>query len=185
MFCFWDRLCGLSLFISSHVWIKVYTLCVLQPWNPYKPLPPTPVSELRSSSSSTESLPTDPQQSPSPHVPSPSSATFTTSSVAAAPALHPEVDPYHSLSSDAKTFVNNLTAMGFSRSRASRAVEKFGADEREVWLVYYYTYCPFCSAEYSQFTRVSHSNQKKKKCKQRNTHTHTKKMHLLEKCSVY
>ncbi|KAK7116196.1 ubiquitin-associated protein 1-like isoform X2 [Littorina saxatilis] len=80
-----------------------------QPWNPYKPLPPTPVSELRSSSSSTESLPTDQHHS-----------------------NNTEVDPYNSLSSEAKNFVNNLTSMGFSRSRASRAVEKFGADQKEV-----------------------------------------------------
>ena len=125
-----------SLLFVISAWVLIVVVvfwCVLQPWNPYKPLPPTPVSELRSSSSSTESLPTDQQQSPSPRIPSTTSTT--TNCVAAAPATQPEVDPYHSLSSDGKTFVNNLTAMGFSRSRASRAVEKFGPDEREVGLL--------------------------------------------------
>lgn len=100
-----------------------------QPWNPYKPLPPTPVSDLRSSSSSTESLPTEPTPNPSPLVLSPSPSEF---GAAASRLLGEENDPYHRLSSDAKTFVNKLTSMGFSRSRASRAVEKFGNDEREV-----------------------------------------------------
>ncbi|KAL8616700.1 hypothetical protein ACOMHN_031682 [Nucella lapillus] len=102
-----------------------------QPWNPYKPLPPTPVSDLRSSSSSTESLPTEPTPNPSPLVLSPSPSEF---GAAAASRLlfGEENDPYPRLSNEARTFVNKLTSMGFSRSRASRAVEKFGNDEREV-----------------------------------------------------
>ena len=43
-----------------------------------------------------------------------------------------KVDPYNELSSESKTFVNNLTAMGFTRPRAARAVHTYGADEREV-----------------------------------------------------
>nr|KAG5703654.1 hypothetical protein BaRGS_002528 [Batillaria attramentaria] len=96
-----------------------------QPWNPYKPLPPTPHShspDMRSASSSSGSPSPDLRRSPGPHLPTTSTAM---------PAS-PELDPYNSLSHEAKAFVNNLTSMGFSRSRAARAVQKFGADEREV-----------------------------------------------------
>ncbi|XP_076465032.1 uncharacterized protein LOC143296913 [Babylonia areolata] len=103
-----------------------------QPWNPYTPLPPTPVPDLPPSSHSPEGLSADRRQTPSPsprgHTPSPQPP----SSSGAVPGGQPDHDPYASLSSEAKTFVNNLTSMGFPRSRVSRAVEKFGVDEREV-----------------------------------------------------
>ncbi|KAK7492542.1 hypothetical protein BaRGS_00016208 [Batillaria attramentaria] len=85
------------------------------PWNPYKPLPPTPHShspDMRSASSSSGSPSPDLRRSPGPHLPTTSTAM---------PAS-PELDPYNSLSHEAKAFVNNLTSMGFSRSRAARAV---------------------------------------------------------------
>lgn len=99
-----------------------------EPWNPYKPLPPTPVSGQRSSSSSSESLPNDHQCSYSPPASRPPPARASQGMLS----TQSELDPYNSLSSEAKVFVNNLTAMGFSRSRAARAVQKFGADEKEV-----------------------------------------------------
>jgi hypothetical protein len=101
--------------------MKQFFCLKVQAWNPYKPLPPTPVCDQRSSSSSTESLPND-------HTPAPSQPSQPPAPVA----VQSEPDPYNSLSSEAKNFVNSLTAMGFTRSRASRAVEKFGADEKEV-----------------------------------------------------
>lgn len=92
-----------------------------QLWNPYKPLPPPPRSyspDPRSGSSSSPS----PNQRVSP-IPQPSATLITPP---------PEADPYSSLSAEAQGFVNTLTSMGFSRSRAARAVQKFGADEKEV-----------------------------------------------------
>ena len=41
-------------------------------------------------------------------------------------------DPYDKLSPDKQRFVDNVTDMGFLRSRVSRAVEKFGMNDKLV-----------------------------------------------------
>ncbi|KAL8602256.1 hypothetical protein ACOMHN_022769 [Nucella lapillus] len=110
-----------------------------QPWNPFPRLPPTPVQDLWSCSSSPETLPADLAHPNSPPPGLASSTAMWAGSTTPQPAPTPapthepsDYDPYPGLSSQAKTFVSNLTSMGFSRSRVSRAVEKFGTDEREV-----------------------------------------------------
>lgn len=116
-------LCFIDFFFFKQVCFSIWWnfLDFFQLWNPYKPLPPPPRSyspDPRSGSSSSPS----PNQRVSP-IPQPSATLITPP---------PEADPYSSLSAEAQGFVNTLTSMGFSRSRAARAVQKFGADEKEV-----------------------------------------------------
>lgn len=43
-----------------------------------------------------------------------------------------DLDPYTQMSLSSKAIVDHLVAMGFSKPRAARAVEKLGEDEKEV-----------------------------------------------------
>lgn len=79
-------------------------------WNKYQPLP-----------DAVPSLPVT--------VPGSYSSRSSSSSDLASPS---EVDPYLRLSPKAQHAVDNLVSMGFSKPRASRAVERFGEDEKEV-----------------------------------------------------
>ncbi|XP_041360773.1 ubiquitin-associated protein 1-like [Gigantopelta aegis] len=72
------------------------------------------------------------QQSWNPYKPLPSPGVGSRESSSSDLCNPTEFDPYSALSADEQKFVDNLTAMGFSRPLVGRAVVKLGTNEREV-----------------------------------------------------
>lgn len=90
-----------------HVIYVDFLLC--QSWNRYSPLP-----QPAQTGFGTES-------------PSPLSSSSLTE-----PKTVIDVDPYNNLPQDSKRVVDTVASMGFSKASAARAVEKLGADQKEV-----------------------------------------------------
>lgn len=44
-------------------------------------------------------------------------------------------DPYSNLPADSRRVVDSLASMGFPKAQAARAVEKLGADQKEVKMI--------------------------------------------------
>lgn len=94
---------------------------LLQAWNKYSPLPPSRGQNGKKPLSLPQQLEKTPERVVRPG-----------RSRAAENLPADSQDPYSSLSIEAQAFVNNLTGMGFPRSRASRAVLKLGQDDKLV-----------------------------------------------------
>lgn len=86
-------------------------ICSLQSWNRYSPLPQPAHSGFRTGSPSSSS-----------------SGSLTELKTVVPP------DPYSNLPPDSRRVVDSVASMGFPKAQAARAVEKLGADQKEVGL---------------------------------------------------
>lgn len=109
-----------SMFPASFKWVYL-SVFLLQAWNKYSPLPPSRGQNGKKPLSLPQQLEKTPERVVRPG-----------RSRAAENLPADSQDPYSSLSIEAQAFVNNLTGMGFPRSRASRAVLKLGQDDKLV-----------------------------------------------------